>query len=358
MSVDLIVEVLKHAPAELNPTERLTLVAIAESCRADSRTTFYRDGWDADELARRVGVSAESLTKVFRSLAAKGCEVRVPHMVKDGRPIFAFKGKQTTFRLPRFAPQRVDEGPGFDASDEAKARTSVRQCLDESPGNRAQSLDERPPLLLKDLPSKNTSSLSAREASIPEQAAAEDRERDDSASQRSKTHQLLLEAGCPEENLDDVEEELRRRFDVRSPAWFRTVHANSELAALVAEVLEALAGPASTPSRAAFIETLQGEPTCDHGVEGGSIAWAHDGWMHCSKCRVQAGWVDVNNQGRTDNRDPYRKRSVSVLRAEQALAVAAQLDREYGHEIRSPADQRVAENQPLYEKYRLMEESA
>src|SRR5690348_11694566 len=108
-----MVEVMKYAPAGLNPTERLTLIVIAESCRTDTRMTYYRDGWDAEELARRVGVNAESLTKVFRSLAKKGCEVRVAHAEKNGRPVFAFKGKQTTFKLPRFAPQRVDESPVF-----------------------------------------------------------------------------------------------------------------------------------------------------------------------------------------------------------------------------------------------------
>lgn len=157
MSIELIVEVLKHAPAVLNPTERLTLVAIAESCRSESRTTFYRDGWDADELARRVGVTAESLTKVFRSLASKGCEVRVPQAVKNGKPVFAFKGKQTTFKLPRFAPQRLDSRPPFAEGSNAKDRTSVRESLDESPVFEPQSLDESPPLLLKELPSKNTS---------------------------------------------------------------------------------------------------------------------------------------------------------------------------------------------------------
>lgn len=179
-----MVEVLKHAPAELNPTERLTLVAIAESCRSDTRMTYYRDGWDAAELARRVGVTSESLTKVFRSLAAKGCEVRVAHAVKNGKPVFAFKGKQTTFKLPRFAPQRsdedrtmdtqrVDESPVFSEGSETKGWTSVRQRLDESPGFEAQSLDESPPLLLKDLPSKNTSPPTPALSGIPHPRGSE-----------------------------------------------------------------------------------------------------------------------------------------------------------------------------------------
>jgi hypothetical protein len=326
VSVELMVEVLTYAPAELNPTERLTLVVIAESCRAETRMTYYRDGWDAGELARRVGITAESLTKVFRSLANKGCEVRVAHAIKDGKPVFAFKGKQTTFRLPRFAPQRPDESPGFTPRTSHEAWTSVRQSLDESPGNRPQSLDESPPLLLKALPSKNPSSLSPREdeASAPNEVASEPERETDDASQKPVTiksnpvHRLLVDAGCREDLTEDMEQELRRRNNVRAPgpAWFRTVAANGELKDHVADALEAFepAMPGEQMADAHLFESKgDGSPDCRH------CPFPEPNRRH-----------KVGNQGaghfRQRDDGLNQKRSTGVLRAEQALRVADQLD--------------------------------
>ncbi|WP_203823220.1 helix-turn-helix domain-containing protein [Paractinoplanes ferrugineus] len=355
-----MVEVIKHAPADLNPTERLTLVVIAESCRTETRMTYYRDGWDAEELARRVGVTPESLTKVFRSLAKKGLEVRVPHAVKDGKPVFAFKGKQTTFKLPRLTPQRVDESPGFTEVASHKAWTSVRQSLDEGPGNEAQSLDESPPLLLKVLPSKNTSSLSPREDDPPTAAIvpAPRTEREiEVASQKPEAqehtpiHRLLLDAGCPSEDLTDVEAEMIVRHQPRSPAWWRTVTKAGDLPGLVAEVLEALHpepifSPEHLADAHAFESKNDGSPDCKHCTFP-----AANGRHKAVGYTARKGAVP-NNNGR---------RSTSSQRAADILAIGRQLQQEseYGQyapgQVRSPADQRLADAAPLYDHYRALE---
>ena len=171
MSVELIVEVLKYAPASLTPTEKLLLAVIAESCSSKTRMTWYRDGWDAEEVARRTNISAGSLSKTFWSLAQKGCEVRVPHGFKDGKPIFAFRGKQTTFKLPNFAPERSDEDRTFPDGPPEKGPTVVGESPDEDRTISRERSDEDRTLLLKELPSKNTSSLSPRETEQPSATA-------------------------------------------------------------------------------------------------------------------------------------------------------------------------------------------
>lgn len=361
MSVDLVVEVLRHAPEDLNPTERLALVVIAESCNSKTRTTWYRDGWDATEVARRIGVTAESLTKVFRSLARKGCEVRVAHMVKDGKPIFAHKGKQTMFKLPCFAGQSPDEGPPFDGGQDAKARTSVRVSLDESPGKEAQSLDESPPLLLKELSSKNPSSLSPREDAANEAPHPEDRERDEFASlpnpePKSIAHTVLVKHGCTGNEADALVAHVNRDT-VKGPGWWRKLDSNEgDIPALIAEfrtvatitpscrtcddtgstgdwmntrACDCLWWRNPAAARKAFKAQLDGFPPCGHGINGGDLK-APNGWQRCSNCRGP-GWVDppapvavVNVQPRSGQR-----RSTGAMRAEQGLRVAAELDRRY-----------------------------
>lgn len=362
MSVELIVEVLKHAPADLNPTERLTLVVIAESCRTGSRTTYYRDTWDADELARRVGITADSLTKVFRSLAKKGCEVRVPHMVKDGKPIFAFKGKQTTFKLPRFAPQSPDDRPPFDQGDGAEARTSVRESPDENPGNGPQSPDERPPLLLKDLPSRNTSSLSVREAATtaaPAVPAQRTEREDEDFSQEpdqdlSLVQRLIAKHGATGDAISFIEGWIDFTQNVQGPGFYFTADRNGSLALLVADALKAynLEEQERTGKKCTRCDGYAGEWNGDYfsnqclACHGGGVAIPGDGRtcpkhpqrpIGCDSCRAErlasASYQEqLNQQLRSSERAVLpAKRSTTVLRAEQGLRAADELDRRFGH---------------------------
>lgn len=363
MSIDLVVEVLKHAPANLNPTERLTLVVIAESCRAEGRTTYYRDGWDADEVARRVGVTADSLTKVFRSLASKGLEVRVPHAVKDGKPIFAFKGKQTTFKLPRLTPQSLDESPPFEPGEDAKARTSVRQSPDERPGNRPQSPDESPPLLLKELPSKNTSSLSAQDRQGSASTTPRPTERENEGNfQYSKTtalsvpQQLIAKRGAVGDQIDFVRGWIESQFDIKGVGWWINADRNGTLAAHVADALKAEADDHAQPSDPCIrCDGYQREWNGDYfhttdclACHGSGVRTDSAGRrcpthpsesIACGVCRGDrlaspSYMAQLDHQRRSSERGQVSRasrRSTSALRAEQALRVADELDRENGH---------------------------
>jgi hypothetical protein len=93
-------------------------------------------------------------------------------------------------------------------------------------------------------------------------------------------------------------------------------------------------------ARKAFVALLKDFPACAHGVDGGDQE-APNGWQYCSTCRGP-GWVDPEPPSRVGNQaggyvaqrsgtDRNQKRSTGVARAEQALTVADNLDRPFGH---------------------------
>src|SRR5213595_3760641 len=100
MGIRLFVEVLDHAPAELTAAERLVLVVLAENARDATREAYP----GRDVLLRRTGLGVRGLKHVFERLAKRGLEVRVPVGTDaSGRPLYAFAGQRTLFRIPEFA---------------------------------------------------------------------------------------------------------------------------------------------------------------------------------------------------------------------------------------------------------------
>ena len=167
---------------------------------------------------------------------------------------------------------------------------------------------------------KNKPSLSPRE---DEQPPAQRTEREDEeASQEPETeepnfiHRLLLDAGCPPENLAEVEGELIARHQPRSPAWWRTVAKNGDLPKLVAEVLEALL-------------PIQPQLTAEHVANAHDFQPKTDGSPTCAECDLPK----ANGRHRVGN---------------QRGGYIAQVSR-------SPADQRLIDAGPLYRKYAAQE---
>ncbi len=134
----------------------------------------------------------------------------------------------------------------------------------------------------------------------------------------------LIGAGCPE----DLTEDVRNHFAGKGVGWFAVLAKNGHLPFHVMDALESLdrqqapQGMSNTEYRA----SLSGHPPCPHHEPGGNVPRDSDGWMYCANCRVTAGWVSKNQQPRTEERV-----------------------------IRSPADQRVADGQKLYDKYKALE---
>lgn len=97
MTIKHIMEVLNNTPPAVTPAERLVLIAIAEKAHKDTR-----ECWPGlEKLMRHTGLTRTGLQQAFRRLSARGLEVRIAVAKdKDGRPVYAYRGKQTRYRLP------------------------------------------------------------------------------------------------------------------------------------------------------------------------------------------------------------------------------------------------------------------
>ena len=103
MGYRLYRHVLDHAPADLTSGERLLLLVIADD--ANDNTRLGRPGTDL--LTHRTGVGARGLRKAFERLAERGYELRVPITEdENGQPVFAVRGRRTTYRVPSFPPRQ------------------------------------------------------------------------------------------------------------------------------------------------------------------------------------------------------------------------------------------------------------
>lgn len=238
VSIDLIVEVLDHAPDTLTSGERLVLIVIAEWANDKTREARQSHNWDLDTICRRAGIKRSGLKSVLQGLARKGLEVRVPAKVKDGKPIYAYEGKAVTFRVPILNQRGGHSIPTQAARGDATAS--------ERGGHSIQEGMPQPPPSPQGSPlKKNPSSLSPREASIPVQPAIADRERDESSSQEEAepltlTQKLIAKHGA--RTLDEiqfVEGHIDITCNVQSPGFYITADANGTLALHVAEGMRA-----------------------------------------------------------------------------------------------------------------------
>jgi hypothetical protein len=212
------------------------------------------------------------------------------------------------------------------------------------------------------LEDQNTISLSgAADSASPNGPATTESEREnDEASQEPETQdpvaRMLLDAGCPADHLGDVRTELSRRYPDRGPGWWRTVHSNGDLKVLVAEVLEALKPAERLITTTEWRSAVSGEPDCPCGEPGGNLPRPGDNWMTCASCRKASGWTYQDPQPRTEDKTtnsryvPYRNPTDMAAYYDWSSITDKPV-------IRSPADQRLADAQPLYEKYRRLEAS-
>jgi hypothetical protein len=81
---------------QLNASERLALMLVAERASAETRKAWESDNWN---LGRALGV--DRARKVLERLASHGIEIRVQVGIDSkGNPVFAFRGKSVTYFLP------------------------------------------------------------------------------------------------------------------------------------------------------------------------------------------------------------------------------------------------------------------
>jgi hypothetical protein len=92
MSIDIIVEVMEHAPASLTAAERYALLVLAEDARMPSREVQH--DIDDEYLLRRLRLSAASWANTRSSLVRK----KVLEKVGGGH-----NGRRAKYRIPEFA---------------------------------------------------------------------------------------------------------------------------------------------------------------------------------------------------------------------------------------------------------------
>lgn len=145
MSGRLVGEVVEWlrtpAAADLTAAERVVLLVIAERA-SEANREMWRHMVDEVSLSERIrealgGVDKANMSKVFKKLASRGLEVRVPVSVAaNGRVVYSCRGRSTSFRLP-----------ALPASVQIPERAASRQTKDpvDNPPPEASSEPDEPP---------------------------------------------------------------------------------------------------------------------------------------------------------------------------------------------------------------------
>jgi predicted transcriptional regulator len=136
MGIGLIKEVLTCAPDDLGPAERMVMMAIAEDARDATRESW---SMTPAELGKRAGLKPSALQKAFQRLAKYGLEVRVAIKVgKDGRPVYAYEGKKTTYRIPVL--KRVEQEVPSEGGTDSTLSSSQEGGTESSQGGTQSTL--------------------------------------------------------------------------------------------------------------------------------------------------------------------------------------------------------------------------
>ena len=239
MGYELYRHVLNHAPADLSKEERLLLLAIADD--ANERTRLSRPG--VGLLEHWTGMDAQAIKRALRKLASRGWEIRVPLARRgDGSPVYAFRGRRSTYRVPVFPP-RTDHPMGV-AGDLQTARMGVAG-EHQSGANGGHSCTEWGSLVnemgvTSDPPSPHSphysSSARARETtpdpSGPREEEEEKKNKNKKTTETPRTPlQIILDAtdATPPE-ADTLLGHLTRHHHISNlPAWLTTAATNGTL---------------------------------------------------------------------------------------------------------------------------------
>ncbi|WP_407566846.1 hypothetical protein [Polymorphospora sp. A560] len=332
MSIDLMLEVMDHAPADLTSGERLVLVIIAERANEATRVAKQSKAWTVDTIASRAGVSRDGLRKIFQRLAKNNCEVRQQLGTDSkGRPVFAYEGTAMTFEVPQLAERRDGSTT---SSSKRRDRSAPSHEQEEGPQSARggtpvpQRRDRSTPQSLMTLKEPSNSSLSSVEPTAPASNSGEPSsgERRGNGDQKFKSlpHKLIAQHGITDPaEVQYVIDYLTVTYCIDGDGWWITANRNRTLPMRIQEALadyqacgqcrgtgkvegrspygdyETIVDcPACTKGEPAdgqpdFIRSLRSYPECPHRLLGGNVPKPDSGWMLCRECRKEAGWVDT-----------------------------------------------------------------
>lgn len=215
VGIKLVVETMKHAPAEISSAERLLLIVLAEQA---SDTT--RECWPGmDLIQQHAGLTHEAVRKALQRLAARGLEVRVPlGNDRKGRNVYAFQGQRTRYRIPHFAPSGGTEFPSLDDESRDEIPTIVAgqdsHHSEREVGTSSLSGGNLVPERWEEIPT-----LSLKNPQDP--------------SSSSRPIDLIRASGVvKEEEEDEFHQWIIKDRDPRSPLWWKAVVANDNFQGL------------------------------------------------------------------------------------------------------------------------------
>ena len=214
MGYELYREVKDHAPADLDTGELALLLILADDANDQTRECFP----GMDEICRWMRMGADGVGRVLQRLAKHGLEVRVPvGEDRTGRTIYAKKGVQTTYRLPRFKTSM----PGPQSDHNANGRTPVRPKTgsrpDASPGIEAP------------WPDAGQSMGGPQSGPSPQSPQEED-------PHLSPVRRIVRSTSVvAEEEEERFIEWMTTTYKPKSSAWWRTVAASGDMPTRAAE---------------------------------------------------------------------------------------------------------------------------
>lgn len=263
MGYRLVSEVLRHAPAYLDGSERTVLLAIAEDARDSTRISHC----GRKPLLVASGLGPRGLRKVFERLARHGFEIRVPiGMDKLGRPLYAVPGQQSTYRVPVFSGLKGEledplKGELQDRQADRQDRQAVPEDREAVPGDPPFS---QPSAVMQQHRAGRGARPPAHIAMIMKSTGASEDEA-----------LAVADLVSREKTPDHLGPFLRRlRDDGELPDWLERVRAAT-----------------ARSSMAAWRASLKSQPACEHGVPGGHLPEpGNPGWVACpiERRRLQA----------------------------------------------------------------------
>jgi hypothetical protein len=330
MGYKLYREVLDHASADLTATERLVLAVIA-----DDANDTTRESWSPSPewLAHRAGSTITAIHKAIQRLGRRGYELRVPVKVGvDGRPVYAHKGRATTYRIPRFPARDVPPRS-------LKARTDCPPSTAPAPVDNQKSPDnlstqtpvdnpakggqvvpkgwtDSPPATqeggqrVDDPSSPSTQQISSGSTQQQQRASQIVMQHTDATEKQAKAVLALIQAEKNPRRMVGLLNRMAQDGDL--PEWLDRVRTNGSRADL-----------------ASWIATLQDLPPCTHGQHGGDQLRPDNGQPQCPHCR--ATW----------------RPSTTDQRVAAALAAGARLQAQREH--RQRLEKAQLDQQPLPE---------
>lgn len=357
-------------PGALTPSERVLVLELADNAGEKTRVGYPGMEWI---LAKCDIPSKQRAGEHLASIAAKWFELRVElGKDKNGKPLYAMPGKKTTYRFPtraelvaRHGEGMVPEIQGLDACKVPENQGAMVPEIQGADGPKVPEIQgpfSSKNFLLKEHPS--SLSPAGDDSAAPAPVGPTPRERDISTPSEPKTetpnpvHRMLIKHGAPADRVEDIKDRIDTIKNVQHDGFYFTADRNGSLTSAVGEALEDLdTTPAqhcdacndtgsvgdwmnrracdcqwfTNPAgiRKTWVAQLDAFEPCVHGTRGGDQV-APNGWQHCSLCRGP-GWVDPKLPTRTEKNPPGHHRSVGTMRAEQALRVADDLDRRFGH---------------------------